>query len=57
MEISFKKINIESPTPTTQCGHIQQTYLLNEYHDHLFCRALGKWKGKVAETSMIKSNY
>lgn len=41
MQISFKKINIESPTPTTQCGHIQQTYLLNEYHDHLFCRALG----------------
>ena len=41
MQISFKKINIESPTPTTQCGHIQQTYLLHEYHDHLFCRALG----------------
>lgn len=41
MQISFKKINIESPTPTTQCGHIQQTYLLHEYHDPLFCRALG----------------
>lgn len=41
MQISFKKINIESPTPTTQCGHLQQTYLLDEYHDHLFARALG----------------
>ena len=41
MQISFKKINIESPTPTTQCGHIQQTYVLDEYHDHLYCRALG----------------
>ena len=41
MQISFKKINIESPTPTTQCGHIQQTYMLDEYHDHLFCRSVG----------------
>lgn len=38
MEYSFKKINIESPFPTTQCGHSCQIEKLFEYHDHLFAR-------------------
>lgn len=38
MKYSFKKINIESPFPTTQCGHSCQTTELFEYHDHLFAR-------------------
>jgi len=41
MKISFKKINIEAPFPTTQCGHSCQTYLVNEFKDHLYCRAVG----------------
>lgn len=41
MEFSFKKINIESPTPTTQFGHSCQTYKLSEYHDNLYARAIG----------------
>lgn len=41
MQFSFKKINIESPTPTTQFGHSCQTYKLHEYHDHLYARAAG----------------
>ena len=39
MKYSFKKINIESPFPTTQCGHLSQTNELFEYHDHLYARA------------------
>ena len=38
MKYSFKKINIESPFPTTQCGHLSQTNELFEYHDHLYAR-------------------
>ena len=38
MEYSFKKINIESPFPTTQCGHSCQIEKLFEYHDHLYAR-------------------
>ena len=38
MKYSFKKINIESPFPTTQCGHSCQTNELFKYHDHLFAR-------------------
>ena len=38
MKYSFKKINIESPFPTTQCGHSSQTNELFEYHDHLYAR-------------------
>lgn len=38
MKYSFKKINIESPFPTTQCGHSCQTNELFEYHDHLYAR-------------------
>jgi len=41
MLYSFKKINIESPFPTTQCGHASQTYLLDTYHDHLYARVTG----------------
>jgi len=39
MLFSFKKINIEAPFPTTQCGHSCQTFEVNEYKDHLYCRA------------------
>ena len=38
MLYSFKKINIESPFPTTQCGHSSQIEELFDYHDHLFAR-------------------
>lgn len=38
MQYSFKKINIESPFPTTQCGHSCQTEKLFNYHDHLYAR-------------------
>ena len=38
MKYSFKKINIEAPFPTTQCGHSCQTYLVDEYRDHLYAR-------------------
>ena len=38
MEYSFKKINIESPFPTTQCGHSCQTEKLFDYHDPLYAR-------------------
>ena len=38
MKYSFKKINIESPFPTTQCGHSCQTTELFEYHDPLYAR-------------------
>ena len=38
MFYSFKKINIESPFPTTQCGHSCQTEKLFDYHDHLYAR-------------------
>ena len=38
MQYSFKKINIQSPFPTTQCGHSCQTTELSEYHDPLYAR-------------------
>lgn len=38
MQYSFKKINIESPFPTTQCGHSSQVNELFDYHDHLYAR-------------------
>ena len=41
MQIAFKKININAPFPTTQCGHSCQTYLVNEFKDDLFCRVVG----------------
>lgn len=41
MKYAFKKINIEAPFPTTQCGHSCQVDELFEYHDHLYCRCLG----------------
>lgn len=41
MEFSFKKISIEAPFPTTQCGHSCQTELIYEFKDHLFARATG----------------
>ncbi|MBO7676602.1 MAG: hypothetical protein J6S49_03710 [Erysipelotrichaceae bacterium] len=48
MEYSFKKINIEAPFPTTQCGHSCQVEELSEFHDHLYARVLsfrneGNW--------------
>ena len=41
MKFSFKKINIEAPFPTTQCGHSCQTFLVDTFKDHLFARAVG----------------
>ena len=41
MKYSFKKINIEAPFPTTQCGHSCQTFELTTFKDHLYARALG----------------
>ena len=38
MQYSFKKINIQSPFPTTQCGHSCQTTELSDYHDPLYAR-------------------
>ena len=38
MKYSFLKINIQSPFPTTQCGHLSQTRELFDYHDPLFAR-------------------
>ena len=40
MQYSFKKINIESPFPTTQCGHSSQVNELFDYHDHLYARVV-----------------
>ena len=40
MQYSFKKINIEAPFPTTQCGHSCQVEELSEFHDHLYARVL-----------------
>ena len=41
MKFCFKKISIEAPFPTTQCGHSCQTFLVDTFKDHLFARALG----------------
>ncbi len=38
MRYSFKKINIEAPFPTRQCGHSCQTEKLFDYHDPLYAR-------------------
>ena len=38
MKHAFKKINIESPFPTRQCGHSCQTEKLFSYHDPLYAR-------------------
>ena len=46
MKYGFKKINIESPFPTTQCGHSCQTTELFEYHDRLFARVSSFNDGK-----------
>ena len=41
MQYCFKKISIEAPFPTTQCGHSCQTFLVTEFKDHTYARALG----------------
>lgn len=41
MKYCFKKISIEAPFPTTQCGHSCQTFLVDTFKDHLYARALG----------------
>ena len=38
MKYGFKKINIEAPFPTTQCGHSCQTTMLSTFKDHLYAR-------------------
>ena len=48
MQYSFRKINIEAPFPTTQCGHSCQVEKLSEFHDHLYARVFsfkdeGNW--------------
>lgn len=40
MKYSFKKICIEAPFPTTQCGHSCQTFLVDTFKDHLYARAV-----------------
>lgn len=40
MQYSFKKVNIEAPFPTTQCGHSSQVDLIYEFKDHLFARII-----------------
>lgn len=40
MKYSFKKISIEAPFPTTQCGHSVQTFLVDTFKDHLYARAM-----------------
>jgi len=41
MQFCFKKISIEAPFPTTQCGHSCQTFLVDTFKDHTYARALG----------------
>ena len=41
MKFCFKKISIEAPFPTTQCGHSCQTFLVDTFKDHTYARALG----------------
>lgn len=41
MKFSFKKISIEAPFPTTQCGHSCQTFLVDKFMDHTYARVLG----------------
>ena len=38
MQYAFRKIDIRSPFPTTQCGHSCQTEKLFDYHDPLYAR-------------------
>lgn len=38
MQYSYKKICINAPFPTTQYGHIVQTYLVTEFKDNLYAR-------------------
>lgn len=38
MLYSYKKILIEAPFPTTQCGHLCQTFLVDEIKDNLYGR-------------------
>ena len=38
MKYAFRKINIESPFPTRQCGHSCQTEKIFVYHDPLYAR-------------------
>lgn len=38
MQYSYKKICINAPFPTTQYGHIVQTYLVTEFKDNLYTR-------------------
>lgn len=38
MQYSFKKIKINAPFPTTQCGHSCQTYLVSDFNDDLYAR-------------------
>ena len=47
MKYSFTKININSPFPTTQCGHSCQTEKLSEFHDPLYARVSAFQNDKI----------
>jgi len=47
MLYSFKKISIEAPFPTTQCGHSCQTFLVSEFKDHTYARAFSFKDDKI----------
>ncbi len=38
MKLALKKFKINAPFPTTQCGHMTQTFLVNEFKDDLYGR-------------------
>lgn len=38
MKLALKKFKINAPFPTTQCGHMTQTFLVDEFKDDLFGR-------------------
>lgn len=40
MRLALKKVCINAPFPTTQCGHITQTNLIRNIHDPLYARIM-----------------
>lgn len=40
MRLALKKVCINAPFPTTQCGHITQTNLIRDIHDPLYARIM-----------------
>ena len=54
MQYAFKKIDIRSPFPTTQCGHSCQVEKLFDYHDPLYARV---FSFKDEETWIIHFSF